>query len=75
MALEQVPALQPLNVTVQPYWIATVVNGQVYDVMNVSGQQAAMYLSNPTFVQIANGDAGVGWTYDAGTGKFTAPTA
>jgi hypothetical protein len=73
MPLEPVPQLNPLNVTVQPFYIATVVNGIVYDVMNVNGQQAAMYLTQPKFVQVNNGDTGIGWLYDEETGTFTAP--
>jgi hypothetical protein len=73
MALEPVPPLNTLSVVMLPFYVATVVDGVVYDVMNVSGQQAAVYLSQPKFVQINHGDAGIGWTYDEETGTFTAP--
>lgn len=53
------------------YNLAIVKDGIVYEVMNVDGQQAALLLSGPTFVQIARGAAFAGDSYDAATGTFT----
>jgi hypothetical protein len=54
-----------------PYNVAMIIDGTVYQILNVDGQTAAMYLSNPTFVQVAQDVARIGWTYD-GT-EFTSP--
>lgn len=71
MSLPQVPSLKPVEVTYQPYFIAMVIDGVVYDVMNVDEQNASKYMSQPTFVQVAMGEASLGYTYDGTT--FTPP--
>lgn len=69
--LTPVPALEtPASVT-GDYTLAVVKDGIVYEVMNVDGQQAALLLSGPTFIQINRGDAFTGDSYDASTGSFT----
>lgn len=73
MTLETVPSLNPVTAATQPYWIAVVVNGVVYDVMNLDGQGAAKFLANPTFVQVGPLETGIGWTYDAETHTFSRP--
>lgn len=70
------PSLPPLVAPIQnpqPFNVAVIVDGIVYDVMNIDGQHATMFLSNPTFVQVDGTRALTGWHYD-GT-DFTPPVA
>lgn len=60
----QVPDLVAPTISYTPYWVAVVIDGVVYDVLNVDGQAAARFLSQPTFVQFNIGEAGIGWTWD-----------
>lgn len=55
------------------YDIAMVIDGVVFEIMNVNGQGAARFLAQPTFVQVAPGDAFPGWVYDAQTNTFSLP--
>lgn len=74
--LPSVPDLTAVNPEIAPaypYDIALLINNVVYSVFNVDGQQAAQFLSQPTFVQYANNKAKLGWTYDPETGKFSSP--
>lgn len=74
MTLEPVPELIPVNPQyTQPYFVAMIIDNKVYEILNVSGQSAARFLANPTFVQINNGDALVGSDYDPQTNTFTIP--
>jgi hypothetical protein len=69
--------LAPLPELVAPlpidngYNLAVIKDGIVYEVMNVDGQQAALLLSGPTFIQIPRGAAFTGDSYDSVTGEFT----
>ena len=69
--LNPVPTLETPIPTGSDYIIAVVKDGIVYEVMNVDGQQAALLLSGPTFIQINRGDAFTGDSYDEATGTFT----
>lgn len=71
--LPEVPPLQPIQNTYLPYWVAMIIDGVVYDVMNLDGHAASRYLAQPTFVQVGPGDAGIGWVYDEATNTFTPP--
>ena len=69
---EEIPELEkPLARPISPFIVAMVIDGTVYQIFNLDGQQAAQYLSNPKFVQINYGDAEVGWEYN--NGKFSFP--
>ena len=52
--------------------IAMVINGIVFQIINMDGNAAAQYLSNPTFVQILPGRAKIGWVYQ--DGEFLPPS-
>ena len=69
--LTPVPTLETPIPSVNDYTLAVVKDGIVYEVMNVDGQQAALLLSGPSFVQISRGEAFSGDSYDAVTGTFT----
>ena len=64
MANEDLPPLE-IPVSVQyPYDIALVIDGIVFQIMNVTGQAAAQFLSQPTFVRLTTDNfAKVGWKY------------
>lgn len=64
MSLPQVPSLQPVQVNYQPYFIAMVIDGTVYDVMNVDETTASKYMAQPSFVQVGMGEVALGYTYD-----------
>jgi hypothetical protein len=68
------PDLDPVLELKRPlheFYLAVVHEGVVYQVLNCEGQAAALYMSNPTFVQVANGATTVGQLYDASTGTFS----
>ena len=72
--LPAVPELKSLaNVVIQPYDIAMIIDGVVYDTMNVDGQFAARLLAQPKFVQYAAGTVRLGYLYDEATGTFSVP--
>lgn len=71
--LPEVPPLGEVSTGRYPYNIAVVVNGTVYSVVNVPGQQAAMYLSQPEFIHVDIGTVTTGYTYDSVTGEFAPP--
>jgi hypothetical protein len=74
--LPEIPSLIPPaieTIASYPYNIAMIIDGTVYQIINVDGQTAAMYLSNPTFVQVAQDVARIGWTYDGS--EFTNPVS
>lgn len=74
--LPEVPELIPPameNIAVLPYNVAMIIDGVVYQILNVDGASAAQYLAQPTFLQIGLNEARIGWTYD-GT-KFNSPVA
>jgi hypothetical protein len=56
----------PENTGEFPYEIAMVIDDVIYDVMNVDGQQAAQYMTQPKFVLFNPGEARIGWTYKDG---------
>jgi hypothetical protein len=69
---EELPELEkPFARPISPFTIAMIIDGTVYQVFHLDGQQAAQYLSNPEFIQINYGDAEVGWEYN--DGKFSFP--
>ena len=73
MALPEVPELvapAPEHVPAYDYNIAMLIDNVVYQVMNVDAQQAAQFMSQPTFIQVGL-DAKVGWQYV--DGKFVSP--
>jgi hypothetical protein len=57
-----------------PFWIAALIDNVVYQMQNVEAQQAALYLSQPTFVRFSPGETAMGWKYDPETKKFTRPS-
>ena len=64
-ALPPVPPLStPTPQATNEFFVAMVIDGVVHQVYNVDGEEASRLLSNPTFVQVADGAARVGWTYD-----------
>jgi hypothetical protein len=72
MSEEQLPKLErPFPRAIQPFSVAMVIDGIVYQVFHCDGQEAAQYLSDPEFIQISYGDAEVGWEYK--DGKFFYP--
>jgi hypothetical protein len=73
MTIETVPPLEAPLASREPFWIAMIIDGVVYEVMNVKGESAARFLAQPTFVQIEPGQAQTGYTYD-GT-SFALPAA
>lgn len=71
---QNIPALeQPVVAKLHPFNMALIIDNQVYQVMNVDGQTAAAFAAPHTFVQIADGEAQAGWSYDVATGTFSAP--
>lgn len=71
---ETIPTLeQPVAIKRNPFNVALVIDGLVYQIMNVDGQTAAAFMQPHTFVQINEGEAQAGWLYDAATGTFTEP--
>jgi hypothetical protein len=69
---EEIPELEkPFARPISPFTVAMVIDGTVYQIFNLDGQQAAQYLSDPKFIQISYGDAEVGWEYN--NGKFSFP--
>ena len=76
MTKREIPPLEEPVVLVYenfPYDIALLIDNVVYQTMNVPGDVAAQYLSQPKFVQYVNNAAHVGWTYDEETDTFHAP--
>jgi len=74
MSLPEVPALETVSAAqIQPYDIAVIIDNVVYQLMNLDGNQAAIYLSQPTFVQVEYGKVRVGQIYDPTTGTFSTP--
>lgn len=57
----------------QPFNVALIIDDMVYNVINCNGEQAAQYLAQPLFVQIAEDETKVGWKYDKESGKFIRP--
>lgn len=53
------------------YSIAVLVDNVVYQVLNTDGQGAALFLSNPTFVQVNKDDIAIGQVYDPATNTFS----
>jgi hypothetical protein len=69
---EELPELEkPFPRQISPFTVAMVIDGIVYQVLNLDGQTAAQYLSDPEFIQINYGDAEIGWEYK--DGKFSYP--
>lgn len=56
--------------------VAMIINGAVYDIMTCSDYTRDLYLSNPTFVLVEQGQVEFGYNYDGTTftyGEFTFP--
>ena len=74
--LPEIPSLNYPAVEQMPnheFDVAMVINGIVFQIINMDGNTAAQYLSNPTFVQVVPGQAKIGWTYQDGV--FSSPTS
>jgi hypothetical protein len=56
-----------------PFNVALIIDGLVYEIINCSGEQAAQFLSQPLFIQVAEDQAKVGWKYDKDSGEFIRP--
>lgn len=70
--IEDIPELVPPTNVLYPYDIALVIDGTVFQVLNVDGQSAAQFMSQPTFVRVTPTNfAKVGWKYV--DGKFVEP--
>ena len=53
------------------YYIATIIDGTVYDVMMCKENTKELYLSNPTFVMVPEGQTvDKGYTYDGSNFHF-----
>ena len=68
------PDLEPvlnLPVPMHDYYLAVVHDGVVYQTLNVDGQTAALYTSQPKFIQVSQGEVQIGYTYDEATGTFS----
>lgn len=63
-----VEAISPEN----NYHLAVVIDNVVYQMIQTNGKNAAIFLSNPTFIQVNQNDAQVGYTYDPQAGTFSA---
>jgi hypothetical protein len=74
-SLPSVPPLQPISGVnpVQPYFIAIVIDDVAQQVMNIDGQTAAMFLSNPKFIQ-CDGTVAAGMVYNQNAGTWSLPT-
>jgi hypothetical protein len=76
--LPEVPLLErprsPLdaNPAQNRYHLAVIIDNIVYQTIQTDGNSAAIFLNNPTFVQITPGQAAQGYTYTPETGDFTA---
>ena len=57
-----------------PFDIAMLIDNVVYQVLNVDGQSAAQYLSQPTYIRVKNEETRVGWKYNPETKTFSRPT-
>jgi hypothetical protein len=72
----KVPELKkpfPDAVFTLPFNVALVIDDIVYSVINCTGEQAAQYLAQPTFIQVAEDETKTGWKYDKESGKFIRP--
>jgi len=71
--LPSVPPLSPATgtpVPAQPYYIAVTIDDVAYQVMNLDGQTAALFLSNPKFVQ-CDATVAPGMTYNTNTNTWS----
>lgn len=73
MTLEPLPPLQAPTPPKEPFFVAMVIDGVVFEVLNIDGSSAARFLAQPTFVQVSQTQCASGWTYDGTT--FTPPVA
>lgn len=75
MSLPAVPNLEPITPPDPEaelnYSLAVIKDGIVYQVMNTDGQTAALFLSNPTFVQVDKEIVSIGHSYDSVSGTFS----
>lgn len=63
------------EVSPYPYDIALIVDDTVFQIMNVDGQQAAQFMSQPKFVRILPGDiVKIGWKYIDGSFVYPGET-
>lgn len=78
LPLPAIPELEPIQNILAPkydYFFAVVLDGVVYQTLNIDGQTAALYTAGPDFIQVEEGQVQTGYLYDAATGTFTAPPA
>lgn len=73
MTLPQIPSLEIPQVDVYEHDMAVILNGVVYQVINVSPQTAALYNEQPKFVQVDRNLVREGHLYDEATGTFSVP--
>jgi hypothetical protein len=74
MTLPAIPPLEPMERVYSPFEFAVVVDGVVHIIMNVAPNQAAVYASQPKFIQVRRGEVLEGYQYDEETGTFSEPT-
>ena len=55
------------------YSLALIIDNIVYQVLSTDGQGAAMFLANPTFVQVDKTQVSLGEVYDPATNTFSDP--
>lgn len=72
-SLPSIPQLERTDFVREPYDIALLIDNVVYQLINLDGQAAAQYMSNPTFVQVDYRTVSNGDVYDPATGTFSKP--
>ncbi len=75
MTLPAIPNLEAPQFDTYEYDMAVILDGIVYQVINVSPQTAAIYNAQPKFVQVDGNLVREGFLYDEATGTFSAPQA
>jgi hypothetical protein len=72
-SLPEVPSLVTpfVQAPTQDYSVAALIDNTVYQVLNTDGQGAALFLANPTFIQVDKDQVSVGQIYDPETNTFS----
>lgn len=73
MTLPEIPNLDSPQFDAYEHYMAAIIDGVVYQVINVSPQTAAIYNAQPKFVQVDGNMVREGYLYDEATGTFSAP--
>ena len=73
MTLPQIPNLEAPQFDAYEHYMAVILDGVVYQVINVSPQTAAIYAAQPKFVQVDGISVREGYLYDEATDTFSAP--